>query len=124
MHTKKKLVLASAIAGFLLAGINQVAEADIGDITATYYRNGQMLVDDHSAEFDVISSSGNPSFGDTTRIIRWSNGTVTRISQIDDKTYMGGYPARSYGVDYIGGRVDEAYCTENTVDEMVCYKFK
>ena len=83
-----------------------------------------MLVDDHQAEFEVVSNSpGNPMLGETTRIIRWSNGTVTTISVLDDGVYMGGYPATTYGVGHTGGRIYEAYCAENTIGEVVCYRF-
>ena len=83
-----------------------------------------MVIDDHNAELEVVSnSSGNAGLSDTVRIIKWSDGTVTSISQTGGETYMGGHSANSYGVGHIGGRVYEAYCTENTSAETVCYKF-
>lgn len=119
-----KTVLTAVLVGGAIISAPKTASAEGSKIIATYYRNGQILLDDHNAEFEVISNSlGNPSLGDTVRVIRWSDGTITNISQIRGETFMGGHPARSYGVGYIGGRVYEAYCTENVVDEMVCYKF-
>ncbi|MGB3766209.1 MAG: hypothetical protein WA947_06585 [Phormidesmis sp.] len=100
------------------------AIAGTSRIIATYYQNGQILVDDHQAEFEVVSNSpGSPMLGETIRIIRWSNGTITTINVLEDAVYMGGYPATTYGVGFVGGRVYEAYCAENTVGEKVCYKF-
>lgn len=125
MTLKLKAVLVAAIAGFIVVNIPREVTANTGKIIATYYRNGQLIIDDHHAEFEVVSNSaGNPSLGDTIRVIRWSDGTITNISRIGDENYMGGYPANSYGVGYLGGRIYEAYCTENSVAEMVCYKFR
>lgn len=93
-------------------------------VIASYYKDGELLVDDHNAEFEVISnSSGNPNLGDTVRVIEWSNGTSTTISSVNGNLFMGGYPATSYGVGHVGGRIYEAYCTDNIVNERVCYRF-
>lgn len=121
---KFSLIVTVAAIGLFITSAVEKASADTNTIVATYYKNGKMLVDDSHAQFEVISnSSGNPMHGDTVRLIRWSNGTVTTISTVDGKTYMGGHPANSYGVDHLGGRIYEAYCTDNNVGERVCYKF-
>ena len=95
---KCSLIVTVATVGLCITSVVKKASADTSAVVATYYKNGQMLVDDHHAKFEVISnSSGNPMFGDTVQLIQWSNGTVTTISTVDGKTYMGGQPAISYG---------------------------
>lgn len=119
-----KSILTAAILGLSVLSVAGSAMADTSRIVATYYKNGQMLVDDHQAEFEVVSNStGNPALGETIRIIRWSDGTVTTISVLNDGIFMGGYPATTYGVGHTGGRIYEAYCAENTIAEVVCYRF-
>jgi hypothetical protein len=121
---KRKPILIAAFVGVSIFSGSAKVLADTSSIIATYYKNGQMLVDDHQAEFEVVSnSSGNPMLGETSRIIRWSNGTITTINVLEDGVYMGGHPATTYGVGYIGGRIYEAYCAENTIGEVVCYSF-
>jgi hypothetical protein len=121
---KLKLTLIAALVGLSIVSNPARVLADTTSIIATYYKNGQMLIDDPQAELEVVSnSSGNPMLGETIRIIRWSDGTVTTINVLESGVYMGGYPATTYGVGYIGGRVYEAYCAENTIGEVLCYKF-
>lgn len=121
---KFRHILPTACVGLSLLSWPIEAVAGTSRIIATYYQDDQMLVDDHQAEFEVVSSRpGSPMLGETIRIIRWSNGTITTINVLEDAVYMGGYPATTYGVGFIGGRVYEAYCAENTVGEKVCYKF-
>ena len=117
--------LSPLIAGFLVSISPLVASAQTATIIATYYRDGHLVLTDSNAKFEVVSnSSGNPNLGNTVQVIQWSDGTVTNISRINSDIYMGGHPANSYGVGHIGGRIYESYCTENTVQEIVCYQFK
>ena len=102
----------------------EAALANVSKVVATYYREDIVLIDDQNAEFEVISSSsGNPNLSNTAKIIKWSDGTITTIVQMGRETFMDGHQATPFGVGHIGGRIYEAYCIENVIEEMVCYKF-
>lgn len=119
-----KSLLTTALLATAILAVPKIAIAQESRITATFYRDDQIVVDDHNATFEVISNSqGNPSLGDTVRVVRWSDGTISTILQIRGETYLNSHPAQAYGVGPIGGRIYEAYCAESEINEMLCYSF-